>query len=80
MVKAELFLAGRAFERYRRSGGTRTAMLPDFFIGAHAEVTQPPLLTRDVVCYRTYFPDIALIAPAAWSITVKTSCISAGAG
>jgi hypothetical protein len=29
-----LFLAGKVFLQYRRSGGTRTEVLPDFFIGA----------------------------------------------
>jgi len=29
--------AARAFQAYRKSGGQRTAPLPDFFIGAHAE-------------------------------------------
>src|SRR5690606_20809377 len=33
-----LFLAGRAFVRYRRRGGTRHNVLADFFIGAHAAV------------------------------------------
>jgi predicted nucleic acid-binding protein len=61
--KAALFLAGRTFERYRRSGGKRTGILPDFFVGAHAEIAQWPLLTRDVGRYRTYFPDVELIAP-----------------
>ena len=32
--KESLFLAGKAFQQYRRSGGTRTGVLPDFFIGA----------------------------------------------
>lgn len=59
-----LFLAGQAFRRYRRSGGTRTGVLPDFFIGAHAQVTGVPILTRDTRRYRTYFPEVALIAPA----------------
>jgi predicted nucleic acid-binding protein len=38
-------------------------VLPDFFIGAHAAVTQIPLLTRDPRPYRTYFAGITLIAP-----------------
>ena len=58
-----LFLAGKAFRRYRARGGSRTGVLPDFFIGAHAAVAQLPLLTRDPRPYRTYFAGIALIAP-----------------
>jgi predicted nucleic acid-binding protein len=58
-----LFSAGKAFGRYRSAGGTRTGVLPDFFIGAHAEVTQWSILTRDIGRYQTYFPDVDLIAP-----------------
>ncbi len=60
-----LFIAGKAYDRYRAAGGIRTGVLPDFFIGAHALVAQWPLLTRDVRRYRTYFPDVELVAPAA---------------
>ncbi len=63
MPRAALFLAGKVFARYRRSGGRRTGVLPDFFIGAHAAVSQLPLLTRDDGRYRTYFPSLALITP-----------------
>lgn len=58
-----LFLAGKAFLRYRRSRGTKRSVLPDFYIGAHAAVMQWPVLTRDVGRYRTYFPTVSLIAP-----------------
>lgn len=58
-----LFLAAKAFQRYRAAGGVRTAVLPDFFIGAHAAVAAWPLLTRDVRRYKTYFPSLRLIAP-----------------
>jgi len=60
---AALFLAGRVFQRYRAAGGVRTGILPDFFVGAHAAVARAPLLTRDTRRYRTYFPDLTLIAP-----------------
>lgn len=60
---AALFLAGKAFQRYRASGGKRNGVLPDFFIGAHAAVLEIPLLTRDISRYRTYFPTVELIAP-----------------
>jgi hypothetical protein len=61
--KTALFLAGKVFTRYRRAGGTRSGVLPDFFIGAHAQIEQLPLLTRDVRRYRSYFPTVNLIAP-----------------
>ncbi len=57
------FLAGRAFRRYRRAGGVRSSPLPDFFIGAHAEVADITVLTRDVSRFRTYFPSVRLISP-----------------
>ena len=58
-----LFLAGKAFQRYRAQGGPRTSVLPDFFIGAHAAVGGFLLLTRDARRYRAYFPGVELIAP-----------------
>lgn len=58
-----LFLAARAFQRYRAAGGIRTGVLPDFFVGAHALITRSALITRDPRRFRTYFPGIELIAP-----------------
>ena len=58
-----LFLAGKAFERYRRQNGAKEGVLPDFLIGAHAAVLEVPLLTRDIRRYRTYFASIVLITP-----------------
>ncbi|UEM25152.1 type II toxin-antitoxin system VapC family toxin (plasmid) [Skermanella mucosa] len=58
-----LFLAGKAFKRYRSAGGTRTGVLPDFFIGAHAAVSGMALLPRDLQRYQSYFPGLTLIAP-----------------
>ena len=57
------FLAGKAFLRYRRRGGSRTSPMPDFSVGAHAAVAGFRLLTRDPQRYRTYFPTVRLIAP-----------------
>ena len=59
------FLAGKAFLTYRQRGGTKRSPLPDFYIGAHAAVARYQLLTRDATRYRTYFPKLELIAPAA---------------
>lgn len=63
MPRMALFLAGKASVRYRTLGGVRSGVLPDFFIGAHAEIENLPLLTRDVRRYRNYFPTVTLIAP-----------------
>lgn len=57
------WLAAQAFLKYRRSGGARTAPLPDFYIGAHAEVEKLTLITRDASRYRTYFPAVTLVSP-----------------
>lgn len=57
------FLAGHAFVKYRREGGQREALLPDFYIGAHAQLEELTLLTRDAARYRTYFPKVKIIAP-----------------
>ena len=63
LPRTALFLAGKAYLRYRAAGGVRTAVLSDFFIGAHAAVERLPLLTRDTRRYRSYFPAVTLIAP-----------------
>lgn len=61
---------GRAYRRYRLartpSGGAKgpSMPLPDFFIGAHAELMGWKLATRDVQRYRIYFPTVELIEPA----------------
>jgi predicted nucleic acid-binding protein len=60
---AAAWLAARAFLEYRTRGGSRTAPLPDFFIGAHAQAAGIPLLTRDPQRVRSYFPNVELIAP-----------------
>jgi hypothetical protein len=57
------FLAGKTFVLYRRQRGTKSNVLPDFFIGAHAAVLGCPILTRDTRRYASYFPSVRLIAP-----------------
>lgn len=63
MPREALFLTGKVFLQYRKNKGTKTSPLPDFFIGAHASVSEFDLITRDVSKYKTYFPQIALIHP-----------------
>lgn len=57
------WIAAQAFLKYRRSGGTKASPLPDFYIGAHAEVEGHTLVTRDAARYRTYFPNVPLVTP-----------------
>jgi len=63
LPRPALFLAGKAFARYRKRGGTKHNVLADFFIGAHAAVSGAWLLTRDARRYRNYFPSVGLITP-----------------
>ena len=57
------FLAARAFLCYRRSGGVRRSPLPDFFIGAHAQMAGFRLLTRDLPRVQTCFPSVSPVSP-----------------
>ncbi len=61
--KEALFLAGKAYLKYKRRKGVKNTPLPDFFIGAQAAVLNCDLLTRDVSRYRSYFPTVNLITP-----------------
>jgi hypothetical protein len=58
-----LFLAAKAFVQYRRRGGSKRQVLPDFFIVAHAAVEGCPLLSRDASRFRSCFPTLDIIAP-----------------
>lgn len=57
------FLAGQCFVKYRRRGGARRSPMPDFYVGAHAALSDLTLLTRDARRYRAYFPTLRLVAP-----------------
>lgn len=57
------FLAGKCFLLYRRRGGARNSLQPDFYIGAHAAIGHLALLTRDATRYRSYFPKTEILAP-----------------
>lgn len=61
--RAALFLAGKAYLKYRRAGGGKSGVLSDFFIGAHAAVNRWTILTRDATRYRGYFPTVKLLTP-----------------
>jgi len=61
--KEALFLAGKAYLKYKKRKGIKRTPLPDFFIGAQAAVQNLDLITRDVSGYQSYFPTVKLIAP-----------------
>lgn len=56
-------LAAAAFGLYRRRGGLKQVTLPDFFIGAHAAVSNFRVLTRNPDPYRNYFPGLVVVSP-----------------
>ena len=61
--KEALFLAGKAYSKYRKSRGSKRSPLPDFYIGAQAAILGMDLITRDEARYRTNFPTVKLISP-----------------
>ena len=58
-----MFLAGKVFLKYRKAKGTKHSTLPDFYIGAHAIISDFDLITRDISKFRTHFPHLKLISP-----------------
>jgi predicted nucleic acid-binding protein len=61
--RAGLHRAAQAFRKYRARGGTKAFVLPDFFIGGHAEAANHRLMTRDLARYQSYFPKVSIISP-----------------
>lgn len=59
-----LFRAGQAFLKYRRDHqGQKLGVLPDFLIGAVAEIEETPLMTINSKDFTGYFPGLRLITP-----------------
>jgi predicted nucleic acid-binding protein len=56
------YLAGQIFLRYRREGGPRLHLLPDFLIAAHATMQAERLAAIDRGYLRRYFPDLELLS------------------
>lgn len=56
------YLAGQIFLRYRREGGPRLHLIPDFIIAAHASLQADRLAAIDRGYLRRYFPNLTLLA------------------
>jgi len=57
------FTAGEHFARYRKAGGPRRRMIPDFLIAAHAFRNAAGLATADQGYMRGHFPELKLFKP-----------------
>ena len=62
---ASAYLAGQIFLRYRREGGPRHHLIPDFLIAAHASTQADRLAAIDRGYLRTYFPSLEILTPSA---------------
>jgi len=56
--------AGQIFKAYRKAGGQRTHMIPDFMIAAHAYEQADQLASTDRGYLREYFPGLKLLSPS----------------
>lgn len=57
-------LAGDHWRMYRKRGGRRQHLIPDFLVGAHAQVRAQRLLARDRGFFRTYFAGLTVLDPS----------------
>lgn len=55
-------LAGRIFKHYRRQGGPREHLVPDFLIGAHAVEQADAIAAIDRGYLRRYFPKLKVLS------------------
>jgi predicted nucleic acid-binding protein len=60
---AAAYLAGQIFLQYRREGGPRVHLIPDFVIASHAMAQANRLAAVDRGYLRTYFPGLSLLQP-----------------
>ena len=60
---AAAHLAGLTFKRYRKAGGPREHLVPDFLIAAHAQTHADRLAAIDRGYLRKWFPTLRLLHP-----------------
>jgi predicted nucleic acid-binding protein len=56
--------AGRAWSEYRKQGGRRSWLIPDFLVAGHAVIHADILLTRDRGFSRRYFRRLKIWDPS----------------
>lgn len=64
ITPAAAYLAGQIFLHYRRAGGPRKHLIPDFIIAAHATTQADRIAALDRGYLRNYFPNLAQLPPA----------------
>jgi len=58
-----LYAAGQRYALYRKTKGTKTNVLPDFFIGAYASTQKIPLVTANPKDFRNFFSGLTIVHP-----------------
>ncbi len=56
-------MAGAIWAAYRKEGGHRERLIPDFLIAAHARLQAERFLTRDRGFYKKWFKGLRLEEP-----------------
>ncbi len=57
-------LAGSIFKQYRREGGPREHLIPDFLVAGHAQTQADTIAAVDRGYLRRYFPRLRVLKPS----------------
>lgn len=63
ITPAAAFASGQVFKRYRKAGGPRQHLVPDFVIASHAQTQADRLAAIDRGYLRKWFPGLTLLSP-----------------